>query len=170
MEIAIDQGPLVAHKIAALRTGALLTDPDAFGELHGKAAARTAQEWVDWLASLANGCDRQIFVWKRDDEYLAMCGAGIDREAPEQGFIWGVYVVPPWRGRGGAEALMNTAHAWLAGRGVRRIVAKVAAPNLVAVRFYRRLGYRIGPPDGVLLPESTVPVHTITRELAPPQH
>jgi ribosomal protein S18 acetylase RimI-like enzyme len=95
-----------------------------------------------------------------------MCGAGINRDSSKHGFIWGVYVRPEHRGHGGGGLLMNAAHRWLEARGVVQIEAKVAAPNEVAIKFYRRLGYDILKQDGVLREGSSIPVYPIRINLA----
>ena len=162
----IKSDDLSVKKIAALRIRSLLTDPDAFGELHSTATRRSQSDWEEWLAERGNGVDRKLFVLLHEERYVGMCGAGIGRDTRQSGFIWGVYLEPESRGHGGAERLLHAAHDWLMGRGIERVDAKVAAPNDIAVKFYRRIGYDVLGQDGTLRASSSIPVYGITRNLA----
>lgn len=165
MKFELRTSGLSAPKVAALRLGALRTDPDAFGDQYAVASRRTANEWETWLAERKNGNDRVLFVLESAECYVGMCGAGIDRNLRTHGFIWGVYVQPEFRGQGGADLLMTAAHRWLAARGIVEVSAKVAAPNEVAIKFYRHIGYEILEQDGTLREGSSVPVYPIRINL-----
>ena len=80
--------------------------------------------------------------------------------------MWGVYVIPAYRGTGTADRLVATGLDWVRSLGLRRILAHVAAPNGRALGFYRRLGFTIGPVTDTLRPGSTIPVHDVTLDLA----
>lgn len=166
MEFEIRSHELSAPKVAALRLAALQTDPDAFGDQYVVASRRTTTEWENWLAERANGNDRELFVLMESGGYVGMCGAGINRDSVKHGFIWGVYIRPDYRGQGGGALLMATAHRWLAARGGVNVEAKVAAPNEVAIKFYRRIGYDILKQDGTLREGSSIPVYPIRIKLA----
>lgn len=165
-DFSIKSDDLSAGELAALRTRSLLTDPDAFGELYSTATRRSQHDWEAWLAERGNGVDRKIFVLLHERSYVGMCGVGIDRETKQSGFIWGVYLTPESRGCGGAERLLLAAHDWLMGKGIGRVDAKVAAPNNIAIKFYRRIGYETLGQDGILRDGSSIPVYNITLNLA----
>jgi GNAT superfamily N-acetyltransferase len=61
-----------------------------------------------------------------------------DLELGPEAIVLNVYVEPPWRRRGVAEALMRAALDTLADRGIRRIVLHASAD---ARRLYERLGF-----------------------------
>lgn len=166
MEFKVKSRNLAVSETAGLRTQALLTDPDAFGEQHGTATGRSHRDWADWLAERANGKDRELFALLHKEQYVGMCGVGIDRDTCRTGFIWGVYVRPEYRGRGGAELLLAAAHDWLLKKGICRVDAKVATPNDIAIKFYKRIGYTIIGQDGMLRDGSSIPVYAITMDLA----
>lgn len=166
MDFEIRSHELSAPKVAALRLAALQTDPDAFGDQYVVASRRTTTDWENWLAERTNGNDRELFVLMKAGAYIGMCGAGINRDSIKHGFIWGVYVRSEYRGQGVGDLLMAAAHRWLAARGVVQVDAKVAAPNEVAIKFYRRLGYDILKQDGVLREGSSIPVYPIRINLA----
>ena len=79
--------------------------------------------------------------------------------------MWGVYVVEDHRGTGLAERLMAAGQDYLQTLGIRRIEARVSAPNGRAIAFYRRLGFTIGPVSGTLRTGSIIPVHLIHRSI-----
>jgi len=60
----------------------------------------------------------------------------------EAGFVHDVYVDPAARGHGVATALVEAAAAWLAGKGMPRVMLWTAARNPEAQRFFERLGFR----------------------------
>jgi len=60
----------------------------------------------------------------------------------EAGFIHDVYVDESARGQGVATALLEHAAAWLAQRGVPRVLLWTAAPNAAARRLFTKLGFR----------------------------
>jgi GNAT superfamily N-acetyltransferase len=61
-----------------------------------------------------------------------------DLELGPEAIVLNVYVEPPWRRRGVAEALMRAALDALADRGIRRIVLHASADGR---RLYERLGF-----------------------------
>jgi len=152
---------LPVEEMAFLRSRSLVTDPDAFGERYEIAAARTPEEWVEWLRKRTEGLHRKIFALKFAGRIVGSCGAGIEEGDPPEGYIYMVYLLPEYRGRGGADLLLQKVHQWLFGVGIRRIRAKVAAPNQHAIRFYQRLGYSVLGEAGFLHEGSAIPVYQI---------
>ena len=47
--------------------------------------------------------------------------------------------------------------------GCKSIKAKVAAPNMRAINFYKKLGFKISDPVGTLRPGSSIPVFEISK-------
>ncbi|HQQ67006.1 MAG TPA: GNAT family N-acetyltransferase [Thermotogota bacterium] len=160
-EFSVISEALPVEEIAFLRLRSLITDPDAFGERYETAAARTPEEWVEWLRKRTEGLHRKIFALKYGDHVVGNCGAGIKEGDPPEGYIYMVYLLPEYRGRGGADLLFQKVHQWVFRVGIRRIRAKVAAPNQHAIRFYQRLGYSVLGEDGFLREDSRIPVYQI---------
>jgi ribosomal protein S18 acetylase RimI-like enzyme len=86
----------------------------------------------------------------------AGCVGVISGPEPGTAEIKRLYVRPAYRGRGFARALMEQAHSHAAGRGYDRALLDVLAARRVAIKFYRRLGYREcgayrGTPDAAMI-------------------
>jgi ribosomal protein S18 acetylase RimI-like enzyme len=91
--------------------------------------------------------DAAVFVAERAGQVVGYVYAGIEPQSwkelrEEAGFIHDVYVDEAARGAGVATALLEAAVAWLAGRGMPRVVLWTAAPNDAARRLFERLGFR----------------------------
>lgn len=60
---------------------------------------------------------------------------------PDFGFVFGLYVLPEWRGRGVGRALMRSIASELRDYGKRYVVLSVDTPNEPARRLYDELGF-----------------------------
>ncbi len=148
-----------------IRGEALRTDPDAFGETSEHFRGRAGSDFQEWFERHVDPGRTGILVYEIDDAPWAMCGLGVSDADSTEGFLWGLFTSPSVRRRGIGVALLREAEAWLASHGVQRITAKVAAPNLDAIRFYEVAGYSVGPRIGYLRDGSSVPVHEIKLNL-----
>ena len=148
-----------------IRGEALRTDPDAFGETSEFFIGRAGADFQAWFERHVDPHRRGILVYEMDGIPRAMCGFGVSDTDRTEGFLWGMFTSPSVRRRGIGVALLREVEAWLASQGVKRIKAKVAAPNVDAIRFYEVAGYSVGPSIGHLRDGSSVPVHLITLEL-----
>ena len=148
-----------------IRGEALRTDPDAFGETSEHFRGRAGSDFQEWFERHVDPGRTGILVYEIDGAPRAMCGFGVSDVLPEEGFLWGLFTSPSVRRRGIGVSLLREVEAWLASQGVQRITAKVAAPNLDAIRFYEVAGYSVGPRIGHLRDGSSVPVHEIKLNL-----
>ncbi len=57
------------------------------------------------------------------------------------GYIEGIYVVPPCRGRGAGRSLLAAAAAWCRERGCTELATDALADDESAQRFHRRMGF-----------------------------
>lgn len=151
----------------AIRSEALRTVPDAFGETLDVFESRSEQELRTWFVGTVEDPDRLILVEEAEGEPRGMCGVGSVEDDPATGFLWGMFVSARARGRGVGRMLLSEGVAWLTGRGARRLRADVAAPNDDAIRFYRAAGFSVRENTGVLRPGSDVPVHRVELALDP---
>jgi ribosomal protein S18 acetylase RimI-like enzyme len=62
-----------------------------------------------------------------------------------RGWVYYLAVDPAARGRGYGAAIMRAAEAWLADRGLSKVMLMVRPDNLAVKRFYAGLGYQTDP-------------------------
>jgi ribosomal protein S18 acetylase RimI-like enzyme len=74
-----------------------------------------------------------------DDQPAGICKLAI---RGERGWIGGVGVAPPHRGKGIGEALMRAAIDAGRTRGLRELWLEVLTPNEPAIRLYEKLGFK----------------------------
>lgn len=148
-----------------IRGEALRTDRDAFGETSEFFGGRASADFQRWFKRHVDSSRSGILVYEIDGVPRAMCGFGISDGDSTEGFLWGLFVSPSVRGRGIGAALLKEVEAWLTCQAVQWIKAKVAAPNVDAIRFYELAGYSVGPSIGYLRDGSSVPVHEIRLDL-----
>jgi RimJ/RimL family protein N-acetyltransferase len=144
-----------------IRSEALQSDPDAFGELYEKFILRTNQDIELYLNDVNNGMSKKIELMHFYDKIIGMCGYGINENG--LGFIWGVYLNNHFRGNGLAIRLLNSCTDNLWRMECKSIKAKVAAPNMRAINFYKKLGFKISEPAGNLRLGSSIPVFEISK-------
>jgi len=88
-----------------------------------------------------------IFVAERAEAIIGYVYAGVEPRSWKElrdvaGFIHDVVVEPDERRSGVGTRLIETAAAWLATRGVPRVVLWTAEKNQEAQRLFERLGFR----------------------------
>jgi len=131
------------------RMGAeLLRTHHAFDQLRFMVPRGDAEEGYAWfLGTQLQRDDAVVFVAERAGHVVGYVYAGIEPRSwkelrEEAGFIHDVFVDETARRGGIATALLEAAAAWLASRGMPRIVLWTAAPNEPARRLFERLGFR----------------------------
>jgi ribosomal protein S18 acetylase RimI-like enzyme len=131
------------------RLGArLLCEHHQFDRTRFMAPRGNTEEGYAWfLGTQMQRDDAVVFVADRDGQVVGYVYAGIEPQSwkelrEEAGFIHDVYVDEPARRGGIATALLEAAAAWLAERGMPRIVLWTAARNESAQRLFERLGFR----------------------------
>ena len=106
------------------------------------------EEGYAWfLGTQLDAADQVIYVAERQGDLLGYVYAGLEplswKELREPaGFVHDVVVDESARGQGIAVRLVETAAAWLAGRGVPRVMLWTAQKNAPAQRLFDRLGFR----------------------------
>ena len=106
------------------------------------------EEGYAWfLGTQLDDADHVIYVAERRGDLLGYVYAGLEplswKELREPaGFVHDVVVDESARGQGIAVRLVETAAAWLAGRGVPRVMLWTAQKNAPAQRLFDRLGFR----------------------------
>jgi GNAT superfamily N-acetyltransferase len=106
------------------------------------------EEGYAWfLGTQLDDADQVIYVAERQGDLLGYVYAGLEplswKELREPaGFVHDVVVDESVRGQGIAVRLVETAAAWLARRGVPRVMLWTAQKNAPAQRLFDRLGFR----------------------------
>jgi 2-amino-4-hydroxy-6-hydroxymethyldihydropteridine diphosphokinase len=119
-----------AHTAAsdAAYGGLVRPEPDPIG--------RRARMWRGVLANPAHGA----FVARDGGRIVGLVSVGPLGEAPSVGAVHTLYVMEPWWGSGAGQALLDRAHAELAG-DYDEAQLTVLADNVRARRFYERNGW-----------------------------
>ena len=136
-----------------VRLRALATDPLSFGSTHAREVAFGAAVWRERCLEQSAGDDAA--TWLALDERPIEMGVGMvvvrrDRERAHVFGVYGMWVAPEARGAGVGRALLETALAWIRGRGTR-VELSVTDRAASARRLYTRLGFA---PTGRTTPSS----------------
>jgi ribosomal protein S18 acetylase RimI-like enzyme len=109
--------------------------------------AQPERGYARFLGSQLDRSDVAIFVAETGGAVVGYLYAGIEPLSwkelrDESGYVHDLVVDEAHRGKGVATALMEAALAWLANRGLPRVVLWTAQPNDAAQRVFERLGFR----------------------------
>jgi ribosomal protein S18 acetylase RimI-like enzyme len=127
--------------LRAIRLQALREVPEVYGTTLDQEIDRPDEFWRDRLTDPAN----PIFCGFQAGTAVALAGLrdGAGGNVRHRGFIWGVFVAGPWRGRGLGEAVMRALLDHADARAELDFTElNVRADNTSAARLYARLGFR----------------------------
>ena len=133
--------PCDAAAYLALRLAALCDCPTAFSSSFEEERDTTLATIEGYFAADSG---RNFFGAFEADQLVGMIGVGREsmRKVMHKGFIRGMYVAPPHRGKGGGRMLLDTALAFAAAMpDLRQINLTVTANNEAAVGLYRAAGF-----------------------------
>ncbi len=153
--------------IRALRLRALVTDPDAFGEVLADVEQRPESAWTSWIGDPS----RAIFVAVDPDAaggsgaLLAMAVGAPMRDNPEVAGLFGMWVAPEIRGRGVGGSLVEAVLDWARSGGFDTIMVGVETTNASAVRLYESQGFEETGERHPLRPNSSLTYQTMIRRL-----
>ncbi|MBV8906703.1 MAG: GNAT family N-acetyltransferase [Acidobacteriia bacterium] len=103
----------------------------------------SAEEHHSWFAESLQRLQRELFLVEVDRVPAGMIR--YDEHAPEQGEV-SIYLLPPYLGQGhGSRAFAATAPDIVRRRGWKTLLARVRNDNSRSLRFFQRLGFRVGP-------------------------
>jgi mycothiol synthase len=134
--------PLVRHQDEEVLARAVR---DGFRDHWGYVESPLEDEVREWNAFMDNTphFDPGLFLLATDGEQVAgtCCAISQPGEGPEKGWIFALCVLPPWRRRGLAQALLLRSFGELYRRAIWRIGLGVDANNLTgATRLYEKVG------------------------------
>lgn len=129
--------------LANLRVAALRTDPGAFLTPLAVAQERRPEGWRRQLEEYAApGYGAILAAWV-GPEPVGMAGLRCVGLGPDaRGEVWGVFVIPAWRGRGIGTELMRAVEAEARRLGRHRLLLDVVRTNEAAARLYMAAGFR----------------------------
>lgn len=97
--------------------------------------------WNDPVSDIrrcVGGPSSTLLVGLHDGDLIATTMVGHDGH---RGWMYYVAVRPEWHGRGIGREIVQAAEAWLASRGVPKVMLLVREGNAGVVPFYARLGF-----------------------------
>ncbi len=108
---------------------------------------RLEEGYAYFLGTQLADADVAIFVAEHGGTIVGYVYAGVEPRSWKElrdvaGFIHDVVVDPAVRGAGVGTRLIETAAAWLVGRGVPRVMLWTAEKNQDAQRLFEQLGFR----------------------------
>jgi GNAT superfamily N-acetyltransferase len=122
-----------------LRLRALAGAPDAFASTLEDEAALPKQVWrqrAEGAAASAN------FIAREDGAGIGMAAIFAVADAPGRLHLVGMWVDPPHRRRGIAQALIERAVRWAEKRQAREVILWVADHNIPARLLYQRVSFQ----------------------------
>jgi [ribosomal protein S18]-alanine N-acetyltransferase len=128
-----------------LAPGWIVEPMDAERDLDGIMAVETASFVNHWTRAMFEWEARhsdvaRVFVLRGDSgKVIGYCAAWL---IFDELHINNIAILPDWRGRGLASALLSAVLAWCAAAGARRATLEVRASNGAARRLYERFGFR----------------------------
>ena len=134
-----------AAQYSKLRREQLQQDPVAFAESLSEHDAKSLQSIAMRLGS-GSGDNFVIGAFSEDGELTGSAGFARNSrvKSRHKGMIWGVYVSPPWRGRGIAKAIFSELLSRArAEPGLEQIMLTVSTGQEAARRLYTSLGFEV---------------------------
>ena len=109
--------------------------------------AGVAEGYASFLGTQLARDDVAVYVADREGTVVGYVYAGVEPMSwmelrEEAGFIHDIFVIEAARGSGVAVRLAEAAIAWLAGRGMPRVLLWTVPQNEAARRLFGRLGFR----------------------------
>jgi len=128
-----------------LRLDMLQKHPEAFGTDYAESLQEPECCWVERFGKLVNQSDNCMFL---ADDGGPLAGAATVRRgqgAKQRHWagIGGVYVRPPYRGRGLADQLIHAIVDWSRQRDIAVLRIAAVTVNLPAIRCYARCGFQV---------------------------
>jgi len=128
-----------------LRLKCLQDHPEAFFRDFQEEANLPLTIWQERVQA-SSGEGNELIMFAEQGGKLAGMSAINRRATPKTrhtATIWGVYVLPDWRGLGLAEVLIRACEGWAVKKGITILKLMVVSTNAAAIRCYQRCGFSI---------------------------
>lgn len=122
-----------------LRLEALRTDPDAFGSNYERELGFDDSTWLSRMSGF-DGRQGAVFIDEVDGEATGIVGIACSERAADTQ-LWGLWVAPEFRRRGGAQRLVESAIEWSRQHGAKTVTLWVVRMNTPAIALYERNGF-----------------------------
>jgi ribosomal protein S18 acetylase RimI-like enzyme len=124
----------------AVRLGALLDAPHAFGSTYAKEIQLTDVDWIK-RAERWNGENGVGFLAMDGASACGIAGSFLDQNEATRAQLISMWTAPTHRQRGIGRLLVNEIVDWARGRNAHILQLMVTSNNERAMRFYERLGF-----------------------------
>jgi len=130
-----------AANFRELRLGALLDSPTSFSMDYERASQQSIKYWEERL--ILDDHESALFFAENNAHLIGMTGIvrGVSPKTRHGADIWGVYVMPQWRGLRVADEMICSCKDWAQARGIVILRLAVVATNQSAIRCYERCGF-----------------------------
>ena len=108
----------------------------------------TKEELAEEFAALLQAKDAAVFGWQQEGRWEAFAQCQLRRDYVEGcetspvGYLEGVFVREPLRGRGVAKALLETCQAWAKEQGCTEFASDCELSNEDSLRFHLATGFQ----------------------------
>jgi ribosomal protein S18 acetylase RimI-like enzyme len=138
-----EASPADAAAFRELRLYALQDSPTAFSADYQRNFHHPMGYWEDMLTMHPD--ESALFLAEHEKDLLGMTGIGRGNspKTRHSATIWGVYVMPEWRGLHIAVELIGNCFNWAKARKIVAAKLGVSATNTSAIRCYERCGFKI---------------------------
>lgn len=129
-----------------IRLEALKNEPTAFDVTPEEESQRINDNWEQEVQGLFNSQTKTALFAQLNDRLIGMVGAGIGetKKSRHIAVIFGMYVVPDFRGQGIAKELMvNLLKDLKENHQIEKVNLGVYTHHVQAVSLYKKLGFRI---------------------------
>ncbi len=119
--------------------------PDSFLDDYGELSDWSVEDWGKWFSRLTEAKNSNLIVAEEGGKLVGIVGCkGVKHQrAAHVATLVGVGVLPEYRGQGIGGKMLKKMIAWVKNETqVERLQLTVYADNLVAIKFYQKLGFQ----------------------------
>jgi len=126
-----------AQRLRDIRLAALHDEPDAFGSTYEESLHYSMDRWHR-LASEWN-----YFMAETGDDVVGMASGNVYAPLPTTAWLFGMFVLPEYRGTGLAQELVARVATWARSENYTTLGLHVTETMSRARSFYEKVGFRL---------------------------